>query len=189
MHGMQMIVILGVCGLCKAASRQNRLAVDRLHTRQIERHGVKRCEHAHIRHHRHIVLRMAVAVRGNIAHDGDMEAGTSVYHRLGILSDLVVENLGNLVAVRRDGVLRTDGDAPAAAEALVVVDGALLIRDDRCAVGADLCAPAAADAFACNHMGLALCVHFHLARARAAAHADVLERAAVARLLMPLEVR
>ena len=38
-------------------------------------------------------------------------------------------------------------------------------------------------------MGLALCVHFHLARARAAAHADVLERAAVARLLMPLEVR
>ena len=32
------------------------------------------------------------------------------------------DDLGNLVAVRRDGVLRTDGDAPAAAEASVLAE-------------------------------------------------------------------
>ena len=54
---------------------------------------------------------------------------------------------------------------------------------------ADLCAGAAADAQVCFDIRLAVGVHGHLARTRAAAHADVLERAAEARFLMALEVR
>src|SRR5699024_4562913 len=79
-------------------------------------------------------------------------------------------------------------DAPAAADALTIVDGALAVFDLGAVVGADLLARAAADALLLIHNGLAGGVHFHLAGARAAAHAQVLEGTAEARHLMPLEV-
>ena len=132
---------------------------------------------------------MAVAVRGDITRDGDMEAGSSVDNRLRIFRDLVVEHLNGLIVIRRDRVLGTDGDTPAAADALFVVDPALFVRDDGRTVRADLRALAAADTVVRFHRGLALCVHFHLARARSAAHAEILERTAEARLLVALEVR
>ena len=56
-------------------------------------------------------------------------------------------------------------------------------------LGTDRDAAAAADAQVCFDIRLAVGVHGHLARTRAAAHADVLERAAEARFLMALEVR
>ena len=146
--GMQMVVVVRVAALSQGAPRQDRLAVDRLDARKVERNGVKRGEHAHIRHHRHVILLMAVAVRGDIARDGDMEAGSSVDNRLRIFRDLVVEHLNSLIVIRRDRVLGTDGDTPAAADALVVVNPALFVRDDGRAVGADLRALAAADAVA-----------------------------------------
>ena len=186
---MQMVVVVRVAALSQGAPRQDRLTIHRLDARKIERNGVKRGEHAHIRHHRHVILLMAVTVRGDITRDGDMEAGSSVDNCLCVFCDLVVEHLNGLIVIRRDRVLGTDGDAPPAADALVVVDLALFVRDDGRAVGTDLRALAAADAKLRIHGGFPLCVHFHLTRARAAAHAEVLERAAEARLLVALEVR
>ena len=69
--------------------------------------GSNRGEHAHIRHHRHIILLMAVAVRGDITRDGDMKAGSSVDNCLCVFCDLVVEHLNSLIVIRRDCVLGT----------------------------------------------------------------------------------
>lgn len=69
-----------------------------------------------------------------------------------------------------------------------MIDMALFVHDPRAVVGADLRARTAADAKIGLHIRLAVGVHGHLARTRAAAHADVLERAAEARLFMALEV-
>ena len=45
---------------------QGRLGVDRVHAGHVQCHGIERCEHAHIGHDGHIVLRTAVAVGGHI---------------------------------------------------------------------------------------------------------------------------
>ena len=52
MRGMQMVVVVRVAALSQGAPRQDRLTIHRLDARKIERNGVKRGEHAHIRHHR-----------------------------------------------------------------------------------------------------------------------------------------
>ena len=132
-----------------------------------------------------------------------MEAGPAVNHGLGVLGNLVVEHLDGLVVVGRDGVLVAHGDAAAAAHAAIVVDvrhvdlarlavgaraRAYLVEAEG-VVRADLGALAAADALLDVDAGLSRGVLLHLARARAAAHAQVLHAAAKAGLLVTLEVR
>lgn len=121
--------------------------------------------------------------------DIDAVAGTTVQHGLGVFRNLAVEEPDTGLESRMDGVLGTDRDAAAAADAVVLVNMAFFVRDLRAVVRADLRAGAAADAQVCLDIRLAVGVHGHLARTRAAAHADVLERAAEARFLMALEVR
>ena len=70
-----------------------------------------------------------------------------------------------------------------------MVDAGLAVGDVGRVVGADLDAAAAADAGILVDEGLARGVHLHLAGAGTAAHADVLQRAAEAGALVPLEVR
>ena len=117
-----------------------------------------------------------------------MEAGAAVHHRLGVLGDLVIQVGGALVPVDLHRVLGTDGDAAPAAHTFVVVDVRLAVFDDGRAVGADPAALAAADAVFLRHVGLARVVLLHLTGAAAAAHADVLQAAAEARRLVPLEM-
>ena len=117
-----------------------------------------------------------------------MEAGPPVHHRLGIFGDLPVQIGDRLVPVHPDGVPGTDGDAPAAAHAPAVVDGGLAVRNGDAVVGADAGAGAAAHAVVLGHMGLPGVVLLHLTGPAAAAHADVLQRAAEARLLVALEM-
>ena len=117
-----------------------------------------------------------------------MEGRAVLYYGVGVLRDFAGEHGRRAGPARLYGVLRTDRDAPAAADALVVVDAGLAADHARSVVGADTHAGAAANAALCLDHGLALAVLLHLARARAAAHAEVLERAAEARLLVALEV-
>ena len=118
-----------------------------------------------------------------------MEAGPPVHHGLGVLGDFLVQDGGGLVIEAVDGVLGADRQAPAAAHALVHVDGGLAVRPELGrAVGADFGAGLAADALLFLHKGLAGVVLLHLPRPGAAAHADVFQGSAHARLLVALEV-
>ena len=188
-RGVQAIAVVRAVRRVDRTAGQHRLAVDRLGAGKIQRHRVKRGEHPHIRHDGHIIFGVAVTVGRDVAHDGDMERRSAVHHRLGVLGDLVVEAVKRGVERRLDGVLRADGDAASAADAFGVVNGTPAVCDLRRVVGADTGARAAADAGILIDVGLAVGVLLHFARARAAAHAEVLERAAEACLLMPLEVR
>lgn len=120
--------------------------------------------------------------------DRDMEARAAIDNSLGIFGNFGIEDLGLGIEARLDSVLGTDVHAAAAADAAAMVDGAFLVLNDRGAVRADLLAGAAADAEALVNGGLFIGVHFHLARAGAAAHAEVLQRAAEAGLFVALEV-
>ena len=165
------------------------LGVDLVGAGGIERHGIERREHTHVRHDRHIAVVVAVAAGRHVERERDVERRTAVDDRLGILGDLAVEQLVCDRIVRVDGVHRADVDAAAAAGALILQDGALAVFDVRTVVRAVFDALAAADALVRIDDGLAGAVHLLLAGARAAAHADVLERAAEARGHVPLGVR
>ena len=117
-----------------------------------------------------------------------MEARAARDDGLAVFSDLGIQDFRLRVVARLDSVLGTDVHAAAAADAAAMVDGAFLVLNDRGAVRADLLAGAAADAEALVNGGLFIGVHFHLARAGAAAHAEVLQRAAEAGGLVALEV-
>ena len=117
-----------------------------------------------------------------------MEARAPLHDGLGILRHLAVEQVAVRVAHALNGIHRAHGDAAAAADAFVRVDVHLAVLDRRGVVGADLAARAAADALGLVHGGLAVGVHFLLARAGAAAHAEIFDRATDARGLVALEV-
>ena len=181
-----MVVAAGVA--VGGGAAQGRLGVHRVHAGHVQRHRVEGGEHAHVGHDGHVVLGTAVAGGRHVDDQGNVEAGAAVHHRLGVLGDLVIQVGGALVPVDLHRVLGTDGDAAAAAHAFVVVDVRLAVFDDGRAVGADPAALAAADAVFLRHMGLARVVLLHLTGAAAAAHADVLQAAAEARRLVPLEM-
>ena len=182
------MLMLVAVGAVRCGAPQGRLGVHRVHTGHVQRHRVEGGEHSHVGHDGHVVLGTAVAVGGHIHHQGDVEAGAAIHHRLGVLGDFVVQVGSALVPVDLHGVLGTDGDTTAAAHAPVVVDVHLAVLDNGCAVGTYLAALAAADALLLRHMGLARVVLLHLTGAAAAAHADVLQTAAEARCLVSLEV-
>ena len=118
-----------------------------------------------------------------------MEAGTAIHHRLGVLGNLVIQDGGSLVIHALDGVLGADRQTPGAANALAGVDAGLVVGvEGGGAVGADLGAGVAAHAFFLLDKGLAAVVLFHFAGPGAAAHADVFQAAAEARLLVALEM-
>ena len=60
-----------------------------------------------------------------------MEAGAAVYHGLGVLGDLLIQNSGRLVIQALDGILGAHRQAPGAAHALGIVDmGQITIHGD-----------------------------------------------------------
>ena len=189
MRGVEAVAVVLELQVRDGAVRHDGLAVDSLGAGQIQGDRVGGGKHADVGDDGHVVFRVAVAVGRDVADDVDAVARAPVQYGLGVLGDLTVEDLLARVKARPDGVLGTDRDAAAAAGAGVMVDMALFVRDPRAVVGADLRARTAADAKIGLHIRLAVGVHGHLARARAAAHADVLERAAEARMLMTLEMR
>ena len=159
-----------------------------VHTGLVQRHRVKGGKHAHVGQDGQVVLGMAVAEGADVDDQADVEVGTPLHHGQGVFGDLAVQDVVALVLGRAGGILGAGADAAAAAHALVVVDGCLAALDGNGIVGAVLLADGAADALVLVHIGLAGGVHLHLAGAGAAAHADVLDRAAEARALVALEV-
>ena len=87
-----------------------------------------------------------------------------------LLAGTVLEDQSRLL------VALISGDAPAAANALAVVNAGLAVRNGDGAVGADLRTHAAADAVGLLHMGLAGVVLLHLACPGAACGAGRLRR-------------
>ena len=141
------------------------LGVDLVGAGGIERHGIERREHTHVRHDRHIAVVVAVAAGRHVECERDVERRTPVDDRLGILGDLAVEQLVCDRIVRVDGVHRADVDAAAAAGALILQDGALAVFDVRTVVRAVFDALAAADALVGIDDRLAGAVHLLLAGA------------------------
>ena len=188
MRGREVVVRM-VMLMRDDAVRVDRLDVDHVGAGGVERHGVEGREHAHIRHDRHIAEIVAVAAWRHIHRERDVERRTAVDDGFGVLGDLAVEQLVCDRIVRMDGVHRADVDAAAAAGALIFQNGTLAVFDVRAVVRAVFHALAAADALIRIDDGLAGAVHLLLAGARAAAHADVLERAAEARGHVALGVR
>ena len=118
-----------------------------------------------------------------------MEAGPVVTDGMGVFRDLAAQYLGGRLIDVFDSVEIAGADAAAAALALVRVDPGLTVLavgDGAAAAGpgAALTAPAQ---LRVDH-GRALVVLVHLPGPAAAAHADVLQRAAEARLLVALEM-
>ena len=107
----------------------------------------------------------------------------------GVFGHLAVQHLVGAVALGIDGVEVAGTDAAAAALALVLVDDSLVLLVVCNGVGAALLGAAvAAAAQALLHGRVAGSVLLHLARAGAAAHADVLDGTAEAGGLVALEV-
>ena len=164
------------------------LCVGGIRAGDIQRNGVKGCEHTHIGNNRHVVFRMAVTAGRNIHHKADMEMGAILQDSQCVFRDLAVEDVIGLVICGTNRVLGANADAAAATDTLVVVDGCLLICNSDGIVGADLGAGTTAHAAGSADTGLARGVHLHLAGAGAAAHTDVLQRAAKAGSFVTLKV-
>ncbi len=163
--------------------------IARIRTSLVECDGVKRSEHAYIRDDRHIVFAVAVAVRGNLRHDIDVETRAILQHGKRVFRDLFAERKFAAAAVVFDCVEVARADAATAADAKVVVDaGDFLCVIADCAVRTLLDALAAGFAHVAIDRGFAVAMLLHFACAGAAAHADVFQRAAKTSRLVALEV-
>ena len=178
---------MGGCAGEQAAG-DGRLGVDGVGAGHVQGHGVEGGEHAHVGNDGDVVAAVAVAEGRNVDDERDVESRAVLHDGLGVLGDLAVHNVVGLVVVGGNGVLGADADAPAAAHAAALVDGALAVFNDGRAVGTFPGAHTAAHAQVLLDVRLAGVVHFHFAGARAAAHAEVFERAAKARHFVALEV-
>ena len=186
-RGLEMVGTVAVCAADDGV-RHFRLRQHGVNARLIQGHGVEGGEHPHVRHDRHVVLRVAVAEGRDVDRQADVEVGAAMQHRQRVLRHLAVEDLVGRAVVGRDGVHRADADAAPATDALGVVNRRLARLHLRGVVRADLGAAPAADALGVVDGRLAGRVHLHLARAAAAAHADVLDGPAEAGALVPLEM-
>ena len=163
--------------------------VDQVGAGLIEGDGIERGEHAQVGDDRGVVVVPAVALRRDVHDEADVEVRLVFQDSLGIFGDLVVQVLGG-VPLAQDGALElAKRHALAAADAFRVVDHrlALAVEVDRL-VAAMGDADVAAAAMLTVDFGLRGGVQLHLAGDARAAHAEVLERAAEAGLLVALEV-
>ncbi len=161
-----------------------------VHTGLVQGQGIGGDEHADVWQDGHVVLPVAVAVGGDVHHQGDVELGPPVHHRLGILRHTAVQGRLGVVVGEVDSIEVAGPQAPATAHAVGLVHmhlPALLVKD-KSTVGALLLAAAAAPAGVRGDLRLATGVLLLLPRPGPAAHADVLDGAAEAGHLVALEV-
>ena len=145
----------------------------------IQRHRVKGRKDADIRQDGSIVLAVAVAVGADVLHQRNMEAGTACAYGSRVLGHFAVQHLIGAVALGIDSVKVAGTDAAAAALALGLINDGLVVCIIGDGIGAALLGAAvAAAAQALLHLRVSGGVLYHLARAGAAAHADVLESTA-----------
>lgn len=156
----------------------------------VERDGVESGEHADVGDDRGVVFRMAVAVRRDVADEADVEIRLAVHDGGGVFGHFLVERLGGLRHGGVDGVDGAHAEAAAASGAGFAVEGHLFRGgvEMQGVVRALFETHFATDAEVAVELRLAVAVHRHFARARGAAHGEVLDRAAHAGQLVALEV-
>ena len=180
---LEVVVVAVPAGLCKVLAQlavRQRLCIQAgIGAGLIQRHRIKGCKDADIRQDGCIVLAVAVAVGADVLHQRNVEAGTACAYGSRVLGHFAVQHLIGAVALGIDGVKVTGTDAAAAALALGLVNDGLVVCIVGNGIGAALLGAAvAAAAQALLHLRVSGGVLYHLARAGAAAHADILERTA-----------
>lgn len=85
-----MAVAVGGQFISQLASGLNRHGVAGIGTGDVYRYRVEGSEHSHIRDNGQVVFRVAVTIGGNVHDDVDVELGTSLNNRFGILCNLAV---------------------------------------------------------------------------------------------------
>ena len=189
----EVVVIVFPVRLCevvgKLAVRGGSCLLAGIYAGLIKRDGVEGGEHAEIRQDWRIVFAVAIAVGGNVHGEIDMEAGTVLADSLRIFRHFAVQQVAGVPLLVADGIVGAGTNATAAALADVLVDMRLVVFIGDGARTAFLCTAAASTAKLFVHDDLARGMLLHLARAAAAAHADILERSAEAGHFMPFEMR
>ena len=189
MHQMEHILVVVVfCGFSRHAARHQGLSIGFVDAGLVQCHRVERCKHAHIGDDGNVVATVAVALRRHVHHQTDVEVRLAVQHGLGIFGNLLVHHRLGLVPFGHDGSCGAVGNAVAAAQAVLFVHHGLAVDHMDTVVGAVLHAVAAAHTQTAADMWCAAAVHLHLALFRAAAHADVLQRAAETGIDVSLEM-
>lgn len=82
----------------------------------INSHRIEGGKHANIRQHGSVIGPVAVTDRRHILYQADMEVGTAVADRLGILRHLLVQNSDRVILQRIDGIKVAGADTAAAAD-------------------------------------------------------------------------
>ena len=162
--GVFKMVMVMAAVLFQYASCHNRLAVHGICTGYIQSNRVKGSKHAHIRNNGDIVFRMAVAVRGYIHDQADVEIRPVSKNCLGVFCYFAVQDVIGLIKICLNGIHRTDSYAAAAAYTSVMVNGGLLILERDCAVSTVLFTGMAADTGFFAYMRLSGVMHLHLSR-------------------------
>ena len=149
-----------------------------IHAGLIQGYRVKGSEHADVGQNRRIVVAVTVAVGRNIHGQIDVEAGTVLGNCPGILCHLAVQLVSGVPLVVTDGIEGAGTDAAAAALADILVDMGLVVYIGDGIGAAFLGAATAAPAQRFIHDAFPGRMLFHFTGAAAAAHADILQRAA-----------
>ena len=193
MRRMEMVVgivdMMTFMFIKQQALRIGRCCINGIDTSLVECNRVKRSKHTDIRDQCHIVFGMAVAVRRYIDDQRDVEAGTAIDDCLGVFGDFAVENNVGFIIPAANRVGGTNANAPAAANAFIMVNVCLFLGNGDCAMGANALAHAAANAGRRVDLWLTGIVHFHFTGARAAAHTNVFQASAEAGCLVAFKVR
>ena len=182
--------VVSVSAIVHPGALHARHPVAEVATCHVERDGVESGEHADVGDDRGVVFRMAVAVRRDVADEADVETRLAVHDGGGVFGHLLVEGLGGLCHRGVNGVDGAHAQAAAASGAGFAVERHLFCGgvEVQGVVRALLEAHFAADAEVLVEFRLAVAVHGHFARARGAAHGEVLDRAAHAGQLVALEM-
>ena len=159
-----------------------------IHAGLVQSHRVKGREHADVGQNRCVVIAMTVAVGGNIHGQIDMEAGTVLAHGLGVFCHLAVQLVAGIPFIVADGVEGAGADAAAAALADILVDMGLVVFIGDGIGAAFLGAAAAAPAQRFIHDAFPGRMLFHFTGPAAAAHTDILQRAAEPRHFMSFKM-
>src|SRR5664280_2662431 len=164
--------------------------VDEVHTCLVESHRVETRGDADIGYDSRVVEVPAIAVGTDVHDEADVERRLAVQDGVDVFHDLLVERVVGALEHGARGAIHADRDTLPATDTLRVVDDSLVIgvpSDRDLWAGTD--AGTAGGALDDVDTWLGLRVHLHLATPRTTAHAEILERATEAGLLMPLEVR
>lgn len=183
------VIAVRMFRLIQRTSFDKRLSIASICTGYIQCDRIKRGKHTDIGNNRHIILAMAIAARGDIHHDIDMETRTTIDNSLRILrhftTEIIVCGRMNIM----DGIIVAGSYTSSASDAPFVIDQSLLFRKRNCIVCAIFDAFTASDAIFTRNLRLASMMLLHFTRSRGTPHTDVLDCTSEACTFMSFKMR